>query len=923
MRDRTETRDPESEIGMYEQLLDDITQEKHVKWSPRGVRQPFLARLRRRVVLYFKKDFLGRIASVQKEAEALIQSIIPRLRDLSTYLRDDEHKAIYRKISLEIDAIERFSAIWDEYLAPSAMRLRVLRDTLKDYNERFIAVNARRYRAFFSGKETSTAVSLNDLQIRAILTDEKNVLTIAGPGSGKTRTLVDRVAFYVLKTGVSPEDILVLAYNNGAAKEVETRLASSYGISQLKVSTFHALGLSIITRLGNVTEPEGFIRRMQVDIESETRRVVREIIDELMDIDPGFRIAYMGFILRFLGSIDFKADTTTLEAMVLRAEQDPYATLDGKLVKSIAERDIGNFFFMNGIRYDYERVAGWCDTSAEEPGRTYRPDFYLPDYDIYLEHWAMSDGGHVSIWSRADNDEYERNRQWKMAQFQKHGKTLWETNFEQWRTGRLEEELTRLCTGAGISFRPMTRENAIAVLNKFPDENSVFKDAIEDAITTVKVTGFTDDGFTRHVSECGSQLSQRERAFYRCMMPVFAAYESRLEASSKIDFADMINTAGRILERLSNEGDGRLREAMMAAGLPAYKMVFVDEFQDISRQRLLLLQLVCKADPDCRLFCVGDDWQSIYGFSGASNKYFVDFGRYFSPMVPIYLDANYRNPQELIQYGTMVIDTCEGEFLRKKLLARGPTMDEEATVKIVRLPAGTSRQFTSAQAAAALRVIKELIEGGVEASEIMVVSRFNFGLSHLQQACDEADIPVEIARQGELRKAGIRLYSIHKSKGLEADHVLLLNMTEGTFGFPPRISGMFRMKFINPDLPDEGDEELRLLFVALTRAKKSVHLFTWEGHESRFLGILPSAEEELIHQLGSREIEGRIVHESEKAYRVEVSGKLGDSASIWLPKSQVLEIRKKKNAGGESIITITDWLAKAKIDDMSRSGHRS
>ena len=94
-------------------------------------------------------------------------------------------------------------------------------------------------------------------------------------------------------------------------------------------------------------------------------------------------------------------------------------------MKSLAERDIANFFIKHGIHYVYEQEVDWCDIDITEKNRTYCPDFYLPDFDVYIEHWSVSENGETpSFFSAEDSERYKMSMSWKREQFEKHGKTL-------------------------------------------------------------------------------------------------------------------------------------------------------------------------------------------------------------------------------------------------------------------------------------------------------------------------------------------------------------------------------------------------------------------------------------------------------------------------------------------------------------------
>ncbi len=133
-----------------------------------------------------------------------------------------------------------------------------------------------------------------------------------------------------------------------------------------------------------------------------------------------------------------------------------YTTLERKQVKSVAERYIANFLFLNGVNYAYEARATWADQSDRY--RTYQPDFFLPDYGIWIEHWAVDRQGKVPDWfpivpSGDPSVRYREGMEWKRAQFKKHGKKLIELTDYQWYEGTLISDLIRQLEENPVKFR--------------------------------------------------------------------------------------------------------------------------------------------------------------------------------------------------------------------------------------------------------------------------------------------------------------------------------------------------------------------------------------------------------------------------------------------------------------------------------------
>ncbi|MBL0321418.1 MAG: UvrD-helicase domain-containing protein [Ignavibacteria bacterium] len=128
-----------------------------------------------------------------------------------------------------------------------------------------------------------------------------------------------------------------------------------------------------------------------------------------------------------------------------------------------------------------------------------------------------------------------------------------------------------------------------------------------------------------HNSNSYSRL--REDAFLKVLQPVMDEYERQNAAVGEIDYEDMIQCAKYVQE---NRFD-----------MP-YKYILVDEFQDISNGRAELLSALHRSSENVALFCVGDDWQSIYRFAGSDIGAMTRFQNYFGYSGIVKLDVTFR-----------------------------------------------------------------------------------------------------------------------------------------------------------------------------------------------------------------------------------------------------------------------------------------
>jgi len=353
---------------------------------------------------------------------------------------------------------------------------------------------------------------------------------------------------------------------------------------------------------------------------------------------------------------------------------------------------------------------------------------------------------------------------------------------------------------------------------------------IRSFIDLFKGKGYGISDFKKIKSKCKHEFDTNEgnyftkenylknMSFIQLVEPVFRFYESYLSKNHLIDFNDMINKA---IELMENEG---IKDN--------FKYIFVDEYQDMSYknfQFIKTLKTVCNAN----LVVVGDDWQSIYGFRDSDISLFNDFCDYFPNANRVFIEKTYRNPQELIDIAGNFIMKNDSHF--KKSLKSDKSI--ENPVKIVYDDDCDS--------------IYNLISNLSSKSErVFILGRHNGDIDEFIAGTDldkKSKNEYKLITDGLIDNVEYR--TIHKAKGLEADYVVLINVFDQQIGFPNKLYPPYFMNLMHDwDYDKKIEEERRLFYVAITRAKKGVYIFTKDYKQSEYVDeLIEDNELELIY----------------------------------------------------------------------------
>ncbi len=710
---------------------------------------------------------------------------------------------------------------WKQVVGHSSPRA-TLTKRFNNENKKHLATQRKARKQFFDTVEKNP---LTDEQIHACVCMDDSVMVVAAAGSGKTSTMVAKTGYALHEGLATPDQILLLAFNRATANEVGERIAEQLRgvpkVDQIKSKTFHAFGIEVIaTATGKKPSLAPWV---DPDKAGGDVREVADIIQTLSARDPKFKRDWDLF--RTIFGRDVGKWGELQEPDTHRDGKRGFLTANGDIVKSTEERVIADWLFYNGVKYEYERA--YEHETADQHHRQYFPDFYYPDAQLYHEHFALNEKGEAP---KQFND-YLAGVAWKRSIHAEKGTALFETTSHCLMNGEamgvLEEALVE--RGVRPAFDP---ERKAVGLPPVPSK---------DLARSFRV-------FQQHVKNNGLTLAQLQTALVEQSKEGYAArlhmylslyeqisaeWERRLRDGNFIDFEDMLIQAAEHVE------SGQFKNP--------YTVILADEFQDSSRARIRLLKALAKNSPvQTHLCVVGDDWQGINRFAGSDISVMTEFEKVFDNATRLTLNTTFRCPQNLCDVSS--------EFIRANPAQIAKTVKTtNPLTKTPLLAYGFDRResippYVEGQLAA---MYSAVVDGKLTPTKgtritVMLLGRYR------------DDEPVALdqwkARFGDRLK--INYKTVHGSKGLEAEYVFVLNVLQGTRGFPSQIQDDPALQLAMP-APDSFPfaEERRLFYVAMTRAHKQVRFYTTLGQPSQFLVELAKNEHLKIEPVDGEPLE--------------------------------------------------------------------
>lgn len=686
---------------------------------------------------------------------------------------------------------------------------------LDKLNEEFLEREEQRCDPLFSD---ILGHSLDKQQRDAVMRDEDYHLIVAGAGAGKTLTIVGKVAYLCSAKGVSPKDILLISFTNKAAEEMTERLTKQLG-KPVTAYTFHKLGLGIIRKhmsaAPNIADDNA--------LEGIINRYFEQSLDASATDDNKFLnfLAYYLYVpadkqeFQSLGEYIEAERGTDMETLKSKYEKrkgiPDKISIYGEHMKSQEEVMIANFLFLNGVKYKYEQPY------PHTTEFTYRPDFFLPDYGIYLEHFGIDKDGKCAWLPPIEAQKYVQDIERKRQIHAEHNTKLLETYSYYQHDGILLEKLKEILIAHGIKLHPIAKDTVLKEIFMRDDRGlKGLNKLLSSFVHLFKAQGYTSKDFSALETKFPGNTYHQERCklFFSIVEDIYEEYESALEKTRSIDFSDMIIKATEIVKDAPNR-------------LP-YKYVIIDEYQDMGRDRYHLVKAILETTK-AKLVCIGDDWQSIYRFNGSDVRLFTSFEQYWGQGYISRIEKTYRNSQELI-------NICGRFIMRNSAQIRKELVSSKSTPDPVR-----KAEYAKDEKQACLEQILDDIFDKYGESTVFLLGRNNYDIdfidksekSNLKVLRSSTGVKLRYNKHPELK---ISFLTVHKSKGLEADNVVIINCANDYFGFPNKIEDDPILQLLLSDAePYRYAEERRLMYVALTRTKNMTYLLVPKKDPSEFV----------------------------------------------------------------------------------------
>lgn len=675
-------------------------------------------------------------------------------------------------------------------------------------------------------------------QWKLIFSDTPTTCVIAGAGAGKSTSLVLRVVLLHHYLGYELDALTVVTFTRESRKDFIKKLQQLFVLYGIKltldkarevVRTFHARILPMVRSLpefadaqafeslnGNASgrASEGDSNPFDLRINDAQRQQLNRCYSQLLGSSPQFAKAIS--LLR-------------LQALQLKPLPSEHPDVQKRMAATemAARRDVQ---LCDIIQAEWVKAGAWpiqgiepCRHTLQVNGQAFHVHGHIPELDAWVilgcdpsqDRQATREGAKLPIWA-----EWVVKRTLFQAFCDKP--LIWLDNYQAGR--RIPDAVAAdAVSGPGFDYKVQGELASAPLLDAF-----------------VAAAGFIENlglEVSRAVEQMNLADGHQDRCFFEALGLFWQALDSHLLQQSP-----PIMTYNRMFS-LFGESNSHNLQRLSDDVLRSMSHLMIDEFQDVSpqivswvraclgevRRRTPAMQQGRNAQHSS-LMCVGDDWQSIYGWRGSSPRYFMDFNQEFpaAHSTRVMLGENYRSHQYIIDAAEHVVRSAPA-IKGKKARAIGPQAADPVPVQVL---ARNDDEL-------AQRLAQHYQRGD---SVLLLYRRGSdrAALAEHVKAVAEQDraLPAEQRR--------FRQMTYHSSKGLQADAVFMLgdcqHVTRSAYKNQLyRLAGLGKADDAEAFDNAQRDEALRLAYVAITRAVK--HCYWYIDEPARESAALPKASD--------------------------------------------------------------------------------
>lgn len=633
---------------------------------------------------------------------------------------------------------------------------------------------------------------------------------IARAGSGKTSTIVNRAYFLQRHCNVAPSEIMLLAFNRKAANEIAERLEKLCGTSIPHVMTFHALARAIVNPKQELIYNDSAEENQGLD------SVFGDVIKDRLSEDAFLERVRKLMIAQFKDDWDEIVEggyDLSPEQLYRYQKNLARETLRGGYVKSHGEKVIANFLFEHGIPYIYEKTH-------YIQGKACHPDFTIMPKTVKSKGVVLEYFGLAGIDPEYDKQMEEKRQHWVDNDAYEFIE-LTKAHFKGGE-GAFEAVLKKHLENLGIECKRLSDEEIWQTIKLRATRR--FGSAMSGFVGRCRKAWILPDDLGQMIANHES-LFEAEEWFLELAVILYNDYLERLEADNQQDFdglmqmaASLVQSGNTTFSRRSNSGD-----------LSKLRYIFVDEYQDFSELFHRLMEAVRLHNPTVKFFCVGDDWQAINGFAGSDLKFYENFDSLFPQSRKLHISTNYRSVTSVVAVGNALMSgygkpavansNNEGIVRIVDLANFSPTL-----IEIKRFERGILTPVILRLAGKAL---------GDNKSVVLLTRRKELFLPEGGSISIDEYLSKFRKLIPEKWRNRITISTAHSFKGREGDVVIILDAFSGNY--PLIHPNWIFARILGESIQQVDDENRRLFYVALTRAKENLFIITETGKTSPYL----------------------------------------------------------------------------------------